>query len=55
MPTQEYLIKYIEASARYQELPTRLKQVISEDEWTKRFVGVGHVQHGSDLCLLTFC
>jgi len=36
MPTQEYLIKYIEASARYQELPTRLKLVISEDEWTKR-------------------
>jgi hypothetical protein len=37
MATQEYLLKHIEASARYQDLPSRLKIVVSEEDWNKRY------------------
>ena len=37
MATQEYLLRYIESSSSYTELPSRLKLVINEEEWTKRW------------------
>lgn len=38
MATQEYLLRYIESFSSYEELPSRLKLVINEEEWTKRCV-----------------
>lgn len=36
MATQEYLLRYIESHKTYDELPSRLKLAISEEDWARK-------------------
>lgn len=36
MATQEYLLRYIEANKRYNDLPARVKLAVTEEEWGRR-------------------
>ena len=38
MATEEYLNKFIAVGKRYQELPDRFRQTLSEDDWRRRWV-----------------
>lgn len=36
MATEEYLNKFIANGKRYQELPDRFRQTVTEDDWKRR-------------------
>lgn len=45
MATEEYLLRFLEKGRRYEDLPPRFKQTLSEEEWRRKCVlkreGVG--------------
>lgn len=39
MATEEYLFRFLEQGKRYEDLPPRFRQTLTEDDWRRKWVG----------------